>query len=185
MRLVPLAGKRGSTRFTVVDDADYDWAASIRWPYSKDRWSPAGLAGNRRSGFLHRRLLERAGHKVTGLVTDHLDGWSLDNRRLNLLVMSHAEKTKRSCKRNIHKSSGRWCVQIAQKVIGRFETPEEAEIAYEDAARAAGYLTLKQRAELLIPIIEQLEAWVTEGILIRHNMKATLIEDRYRLNLGN
>jgi len=183
MRIVPLQGRSGRARFTVVDDADFDWVASGRWQYSTDG-SKTGYAGAR-GRWLHRRLLERRGHDLTALFVDHCNGWALDNRGINLRTLTRAEKTKYSRKRNIHRIGKRWCVQLGQKVIGRYDTAVEAAESYEAGARAAGYFTQQQRAELLAPMIAQLDAWVIEGLLVRHVTNAPLIEDRYRLKVGN
>ncbi len=178
MRIAPLLGRNSATRFTLVDAEDYDWVMSRRWSYSKQRW-----AGNWRTGRLHRALLEHHGHDLTGRRVDHCDGWTLDNRKVNLTAFTEQETRKHSGQRNIHCSGNKWCVRLGQLVVGRYDSEEEADAAYEQAARDAGFVTARMRTELLAPVLEQLEAWVAEGLIVRNIPGARLIEDRYRLRI--
>lgn len=192
MQIIPLTGRNGKTRFTIVDAEDYEWALSRRWSYSLrkppqrfgDIRSGTGYAGGR-AHLMHREVLARHGYDLRGLVVDHHNGWGLDNRKTNLRPGDHGQNARNTRRQNLHHYNKKWVVQIGPTVIGRFDDRDAAQAAYEEAARAAGHTTNTQRAELLAPVLAQLEAWVADGVLVRHIIGAPLIEDRYRLNLGN
>jgi hypothetical protein len=89
MRIIQLA-KSGS--FAVVDDEDYEALKDYRWWLHKDPSHPIGYAqGQRKRGekivYMHRLISEA----VEGMVVDHRNMNSLDNRRCNLRVASHSE----------------------------------------------------------------------------------------------
>lgn len=126
-------------------------------------------------------VMERAGHVVRGMTVDHHNGWGLDNRRTNLRVGTAGMNAKNTRRRNIHRHNGEFRVVIGTEKIGTYPTREVAEAAYDVAAAERGYVSFRERDTLLQVVIDQLEAWVTEGVLKRHIQDAPLIEDRYRL----
>ena len=185
MRIVPLKERSVGGRFTIVDDADFEWVSRRPWPYrlrtngrAASKWV-AGYAGNC-GDTLHSAIMRRVGLIPPGMVVIHQNNWGLDNRRENLIL---ARAGWRKNRRNIHRTKKGWRVQVGFEIIGRYPTEEEALAAHEIAARAAGYITPAMQMELRVPVIEQLEAWVAEGRLIRHIPDAPLIEDRYRLRI--
>lgn len=172
-----LSERRPIGRFCLIDDADYEWAADGRWPYCVRRGR--GIAGGR-GNVLHREIARRAGLMTVRQIIFHHNGWSLDNRRSNLIVEQHG---RHKAVRNIHRNKLGWRVQIGSELIGRYDAEDVAIAAHESAARERGYLTPALQAELLEPVIRQLESWVAEGLLVRHVPNAPLIEDRYRLRI--
>lgn len=86
---------------------------------------------------LHREIL---GLRVKdGLIGDHINGDTLNNRRDNLRAVTPAGNS-RNIKMNIKNTSGypgvswhkrdrHWRAQLNKKYIGAFQTPEEANIA--------------------------------------------------------
>jgi hypothetical protein len=99
MRLIPLSGKRGEGLGTKVDDDIYHRYGHLKW-YRNDM------------GYAVRRVRTTDGKKVTirlhrlvvtappGMVVDHINRKKLDNRRLNLRVVTQRE--------NAQNGLGRW-----------------------------------------------------------------------------
>lgn len=141
-RWVPL----GLKRYALVDEADYLLVSRFRWHKSR-----AGYAATRASSgrygrvlLLHRLILP----VPAGLLTDHVNRNKLDNRRTNLRVATHAQNgynaRKPSNSRTLYRGvsltlSGRWRARISvdgtAKLLGRFDSPEEAARAHDTAAR--------------------------------------------------
>lgn len=145
-------GKHG--RSTIVDDADFERIKEMKWHEIR---KPIGdrnayyaanetrIGGLRVKTYLHRFLMSPG----PGMVVDHINGDTLDNRRENLRVCTHAENIRNAVKRKITDSSpykgvyrygikGKWLshIQVDGKVInlGVFTCPIEAAKAYDKAA---------------------------------------------------
>lgn len=137
----------------LLDDVDVD-LANIKWM----RWNNGyacyhcNLMYVRKTIFLHRLILQR---KIGRILTeeefcDHANLNKFDNRRDNLRVASATEnrrnrparKHNKSGFKGVHKvvkgQSVRWraAIRANEKLchLGRFRTPEEAAIAYDQAA---------------------------------------------------
>jgi hypothetical protein len=79
-----------------------------------------------------------------GALVDHVNGDTLDNRRENLRVATHAENSQNKRKiskgfKGVYERRGHWIASIAacgtRVRLGSFATPEEAAMAYDDGAR--------------------------------------------------
>lgn len=101
--------------------------------------------GSKRTIYLHREV---AG-TPPGMLTDHINGDRLDNRRSNLRIATpsqnaanSADRRRRSAYRGVyhHTPTGRWIAQVSDagrpRHLGIFDTPEEAAAAYDLAASA-------------------------------------------------
>jgi len=135
--------------FAVVDDGDVDRVSGYRW-YAKNcngRVYAAAHSGSR-TVYMHRLILETP----DGLVSDHLDGDGLNNRRANLQAVPHSLNILRSKKHSraggmtsrfpgVHFSKRNakrpWLAMIGsrdnRKYLGYFEDEQSAAAAYQSA----------------------------------------------------
>jgi len=142
-RIIPLT--RGYS--TLVDATDYDWLASYKWSFNEGYATCARaqvVEGFRR---MHQLLLP----VDPGYQVDHSNRNKLDNRRSNLRI---ATKQQNACNMGLRADSvtgykgvsprhqrmgvrywARIRVHNVSINLGRFDTPEEAALAYNDAAR--------------------------------------------------
>ena len=146
-REIPLS--KGKTAF--VSEQDYERLSGYRWfshlrsgNWYAHRNGPT-LEGKRAFVMMHHDVI---GKPVTGIVTDHINGNSLDNRRSNLRHASYSEnarnrKTRRTSTTGLKgvspkKDNGKWTASIyvsgKRKHLGVFSTPQEAHVAYCEAA---------------------------------------------------
>ncbi len=100
---------------------------------------------NKRTYFLHRLIM----NPPKGMVVDHINGDTLDNRRENLRVCTQFEnmsnrKTNTNNKFgfkgvNYHKQSGKYRARISvanrRISLGLYSTPEDAFEAYKNASK--------------------------------------------------
>lgn len=128
----------------IVDVADYDWLSEFKW-YAAFASNIQSFYAVRRSGhdrvYMHREILGLVGgDKRFG---DHISGDTLDNRRSNLRVATHAENKRNQCKQKNNTSGYKgvcwyvnqgWIARITvdnkRIFLGSFQTAEEAHIAY-------------------------------------------------------
>jgi len=92
----------------------------------------------------HRIAWKLATGEEPPAMLDHINGVRTDNRWANLRAATHFEqvgnqglhKTNTSGYRGVsaHKS-GKWVAQLGRRYLGYFDTPEEAAIIYDAAAR--------------------------------------------------
>lgn len=98
----------------------------------------------RRIVYLHRVVLgfqdlETGENLIPGVEVDHVNGDGLDNRRSNLRPATRAQnarngRSRRDGYRGVYRVGERWKAQIS-RCLGYFDTPEEAALAYDAAAR--------------------------------------------------
>ncbi len=126
---VRLGGKRGG--IAIVDDAD-DWVMAFSWhPHTRgyaQRAGPRRADGRKTIITLHRELMGFP----DGLV-DHINRDRMDNRRVNLRVVTAAENAQNrsshpgtsSNYRNVHRVGQRWIAAVEmnnkQIYLGRFD----------------------------------------------------------------
>ncbi|MGA2069954.1 MAG: AP2 domain-containing protein [Sedimentisphaerales bacterium] len=142
----------GEGEWTIVEPRDY-------YRFGQFRWSIGGRGrniyacrtvrmgdGKTKMALLHREIMEAP----SGLLVDHKNGDTLDNRRVNLRLATHAENTQNRRKTQsktssqfigvyFEKRSGRWAAKIKNQGrcvwLGRFESEAEAAHAYDAAAK--------------------------------------------------
>jgi hypothetical protein len=127
----------------IVDEIDSDVLFGRRW-----WWHGRYVKGE--GTYLHRAILEKQfGPIPKGMVTDHIDGNALNNRRGNLRICLQSENVRNSKPRKGSKSrfkgifrqaSGGWASQITvggKKVcLGTYDTEEDAAKAYDGYAKS-------------------------------------------------
>lgn len=89
MKEIPLT----QGKFALVDDDDYDWLNQWKWYANKGGNTfyacrhPNVASGKRTIITMHVDIMG----KKEGLVTDHINGNGLDNRRINLRHVTHRQ----------------------------------------------------------------------------------------------
>lgn len=136
-------------KYAIVDEEDFDRVNQFKWYLNKPK--PKSLreyAMRNRTpecSFIkmHRFILGATDPKVK---VDHINGNGLDNRRSNLRLCSNAENSRSSARRQNVKSPYRgvsWngngyfaSIRVNYQAIylGFFQSPEEAALAYNEAA---------------------------------------------------
>jgi hypothetical protein len=139
----------------LVDDEDYEelmkyrWKANVRGEhhvYASRSVIVGGRKGKWTTIMMHRFVT----HADPGLVVDHINGNTLDNRKENLRVCeqrfnamnrrSHSEKTSRFKGVFLDKKSGRWIAGIrynrAHRHLGYFDREIDAALAYNESAES-------------------------------------------------
>ena len=141
----------------MVDDEDFEYLNQWKWFYD-------GLYASRMIGRSRIRMHRVIMKTVEGMETDHINHNSLDNRKENLRICTHAENLRnqniqtksRSGFKGVrfHTLHKKWIAQIKinQKVkyLGLFSTSEKAALAYDQAAKKY----FREFAHLNFPEIE-------------------------------
>jgi len=143
----------------IIDDEDFQKINSMKWALDEYRYKIRGKAYFRcslskiingkyqRSVWLHRFIMNQ--DSWNGLVVDHANGNTLDNRKLNLRICPQLKNSQnRAMSKN--NSSGykgvnwnditqRWHARIGVNwkriSLGYYDTPEEAYAAYCEASK--------------------------------------------------
>ena len=129
---------------TIIDDSDLEFVKSFRW-YASDGTHTSYVRRTTDKAALHRLLL----CCCLGLQVDHINGNGLDNRRVNLRVVTVAQNQQNRRKTMtgssqfkgvvFEKRLGRWKARITvnKKLIalGYFSAEIDAALAYDVAAR--------------------------------------------------
>ncbi len=140
----------------IVDDEDYEWLSKFKWHAATSneggyvcaaRWQKLD-SGKRRYLRMATAIMETTGLRLAGLEVDHISRHSLDNRRLNLRVVTKAEncRNKGHYRNNTSGVKGvSWNAETKNwraskkidgrlKHIGLFPSIEEAKAAYDALA---------------------------------------------------
>jgi hypothetical protein len=139
-----MAAKRvpvGATS-ALVDEADYEAVAGLRWHLVGGYAVHSRRVGPRREGRVEKVWMHRLiARPPEGMEIDHVNGDRLDNRRANLRVVSHSENMRNrhygygtSQHRGVsRRANGRWLAQAGlhgkKHHIGVFDDESEAAAA--------------------------------------------------------
>ena len=142
----------GDGRYAIVEPTDYYWINNFQWyAYGEDNLIYAlrtviSPHKKTKTVCMHREIMN-APH---GLLVDHRNGKTLDNRRANLRLATHSQNMQNRGKRRIKASSRfvgvsfdkehklwRAYIRYQEKRIhlGRFDSETDAARAYDEAAK--------------------------------------------------
>lgn len=140
--------------YTLVDDEDFEWLNQWKWNFNdyangdkkyRRVYRHTIIDGKKVNIFMHREVMQAP----RSIVVDHINHNGLDNQKSNLRLCTHSQnmmnrlihKNNRSGYKGIYYESGRkkpWRVSIRfnnkKKYVGSFSTPQEAAMAYDEAA---------------------------------------------------
>lgn len=139
---------------TIVDDEDYERLSIFNWQaIVGHRGNVYAIRQQNGSVPMHREVLGLGKRGNSKLVVDHINGNSLDNRKENLRLCTHAENCRnrrgnhnKTGYKGVYKSknrrgewAGKWvaniCYEYKTIVIGKYNTEIEAALAYNEMAK--------------------------------------------------
>lgn len=139
MKYINLNGQYGKGLRVLVSDEDFDMVSKYRWYGHPDHNCPKNIYARRyehsKSFYLHRELI---GDKK-GLVVDHINRNTLDNRRENLRHITHKENSRNrpsqlGTGKGATKVGSKWVASVNYQhksyYLGTFLTQEEAREKY-------------------------------------------------------
>lgn len=138
-------------REALVDDDDFEWLSSFNWYAAvsgKTFYARRSiqLSNGRQTLHMHREVMQRAGHDLTGMDVDHREHDGLDNRKSMLRVVTKSQNlanqrgpqsgnTSGFLGVYFHKGTRRWIARIRvngeQLYLGSFDKPIEAARAHD------------------------------------------------------
>ena len=138
--------------YALVDGKNYDWLNRWQWRARKDyntfyavRYEQNRFTRKSKVIIMHREIL---GLKFgDGKITDHINGYGLDNRELNIRICNNSQNQHNSRIRvdntsgykGVTKARQKWAVAIRNHGIlirlGCYETKEEAARVYDEQAK--------------------------------------------------
>lgn len=143
MKKIPLHGKHGQGKFTLVDDDDFEELSKEKWLVGSTGYviSSRRVEGKNKFTLMHRKIMQPG----EGLYVDHINLDKLDNRKGNLRIATNAENVRNGPKRSNtsspykgvfwHKQRNKWRAEITKDYqnisLGLFDDPIKAAKAYD------------------------------------------------------
>lgn len=142
-RMIPLT----QGMYAKVDESDFKELSRFVWTAGREGYAARAGRGSELKGniAMHRQIMQTP----DGMVTDHINGDTLDNRRANLRVCTVAENNRNQTAWRPNRYKGvfyipngkrKWGARVGvdgrAKYLGAYASEREAALAYDTAARA-------------------------------------------------
>lgn len=141
---IPLHSRKYPNLHTLIDEEDYEMVSQYRWHPCRCPSGKFYAASGKSSQKLHRLILNAGEEQYV----DHRNLDTLDNRRSNLRISTHAQNCANSGKRSHSKSpfkgvtktpDNTWDCSIQSNgnrvYVGKYATAKDAAYAYDQEAR--------------------------------------------------
>jgi len=146
--ILTIISKKYGIKEVIIDDEDYDKVKSYKWYINKDRSSNifyvVHSSDNKHKYIMHRLIMDCP----KGMIVDHINHNTLDNRKENLRICTNSENLRNSRlqKNNttgykgvfFNKTWNNYKVTIGtkknRKYLGSYKNIEDAAKAYNEAA---------------------------------------------------
>ncbi|MGD0078071.1 MAG: HNH endonuclease [Sedimentisphaerales bacterium] len=141
----------GEGEYTIVDQNDYYKYGGIRWSLGGDKKKYYAVAGIKdvNGELIIQRLHRLIANAPKGILVDHHNGKSLDNRSENLRLATRAQNNCNKSKQknasskymgaHFHKLHKKWIAQLSHNnkhiFLGYFDNEIDAAKAYDAAAK--------------------------------------------------
>ena len=134
--------KRKGKQVALVDDEDFERINKWRWHVNSSGYAVRKDYNNgKKTTLMHRVVL----NAPDGMDVDHINHNTLDNQKSNIRICTNNENM-RNRKTPKHNTSGykgvvldsdrvKWKAVVANRIIGRFDTKEDAARAYNKKAK--------------------------------------------------
>lgn len=128
----------------IVDEADYEILSRFQWRATSSRGRNTCYAARKEGGhtiLMHRQIMATP----RGMVTDHVNGDGLDNRRANLRICTNGDNLKNRCRprtntsgfKGVREHRGQFLARVGREHLGTYLTAADAAKAYDAAAKIA------------------------------------------------
>lgn len=140
MKQIPLT----QNKFALVDDKDFEWLNQWKWHYIQVGYAARREYPSRKYIYMHRFITNaKKGDEI-----DHVNYYTLDNRRENLRIADRSKNMANTKLRSTNKTGckglfwdkerNKWQVKITFRYknihLGRFDNKNDAIQAYNQAA---------------------------------------------------
>lgn len=149
---ITISSEKYGDHTVLIDDEDHELVSKYRWHLkpSKGKHSPrvrTSISGDQTTLMMHRLIMGLS--KYDDLQVDHINGNGMDNRKCNLRTCTGSQnnanrkhlatgKTSKYRGVSLSKTDGKYTATIGYRGwtqgLGRFDTEEEAALAYNTAA---------------------------------------------------
>ena len=142
-RKIPLSGQKGKGKYAIVDDEDYGVCSKYKWYYVRG-YANMGRKRGTNPILMHRLIMSPS----DGMVVDHLNHNTLDNRKANLRICRQSDNVKnRKGDKNYYYSNRfkKWVVRYRGKSYGYWDTESEAQKQVRLAKSGSEYICRQKR----------------------------------------